>query len=478
MTHAGIAVPESRATGGWSRALLVAAATIAPALLYLGLATGAWWPPLLLGGVVALAAWSILDIRATFVVAVLLATFVDYNTGILTLELSIVFSWIAWTALLLYWRSAWKGWVLPPGEMLPGLAVWFAACAFGAAVGLLRGNPVRNLGLELAAALWPAMGLGMMQVLGRRSAIYAGLGLVAIGLIHTGFGLTMLQVYHQRLGGIYFTTVTGIAAVMLWTAALLAPRRGIRFVCLLAMIPMLTHLLFSFTRGYWLGALAGLAAATILAWRNLGRFEPAIRARRLLLLPSLLAIAAATLGLSLLYFGGGNLLDAVGGRFSSSFSTEVSGETLSNVIRLAEYDTAIGAAMRSPIIGNGLGYAIVTREPILGTLKEQWYVHNYYLLLWLKMGIVGLAAFAFLLWRQLRAAKRTADRDSSWLARAAAITAMAVTIQVLVILLTNYSLADVTTAYVFAYVWGFFWAVRADGDREGRRVASASAGRS
>ena len=478
MAETEVATRAWGATRAWSGALLATAALVAPALLYLGLATRAWWLLILAGGVASVVTWTLLDVRATFVVAVFLASFVDYNTGILSLELAILCSWIAWTALLLFWRSAWKGWVLPPTEMIPGLALWFGTCAFGVIVGLCRGNPMNNLGLEVVAALWPAMGLGMMQVFGRKSAIYAGLGLVAIGLIHTGFGLTMLQVYQQRLGGIYFTTVTGIAAVMLWTAALLAPRRGIRLICLLAMIPMLAHLLFSFTRGYWLGALAGLTVASILAWQNLGRFEPAVRARRLLLLPSLLGIAFATLALSVLYFGGGSLLEAIGGRFSSSFSTEVSGETLSNVIRLAEYDTAIGAALQSPLIGNGLGYAIVTREPLLGTIREQWFVHNYYILLWLKLGVVGLAAFGYLLWRNLRAAKRVADGDPSWLARTAAITATAVTIQVLVILLTNYSLADVTTAYVFAFIWGLFWAVLADGDREGTGVEPTIVGHS
>ncbi|HEU4724285.1 MAG TPA: O-antigen ligase family protein, partial [Candidatus Eisenbacteria bacterium] len=431
-------------------------------------ATGAWWALLVAGVAAAAAAWTLRDARAAFVIAVLLATFVDYNTGILTLELAIVCSWLAWTALLLFWRSAWKRWVLPPREMIPGLAVWLGACAFGVIVGLCRGNRMNNLGLELVAALWPLMGLGMMQVFGKKGVVYAALGLVGIGLVHTGFGLTMLQYYQQRLGGIYFTTVTGVAAVMLWTGALLAPKRRLRVVCLLFMVPMLAHLLFSFTRGYWLGALAGFLVATLLAWGNLGRYEPEHRARRLLLVPALLGIALVTLGLSVLYFGTGNLLESIGGRFSSSFSTEATGETMSNIIRLAEYDTAIGAALRSPLIGNGLGYSIVTREPLLGTIREQWFVHNYYLLLWLKMGIIGLAAFGFLLWKQVRAAKRVADGDPSWLARAAAITAIAVTVQVLVILVTNYSLADVTTASVFAFVWGLFWSVRADDAREAR----------
>jgi len=473
MTHLGAsaAIPERAGERGRSRALLLAAAALAPAVLIGSLATGAWWLLLLLGGVAALGVWSLLDIRATFVVTVLLATFVDYKTGHLTLEMTVVCTWLAWTALLLIWRSAWRGWTHPPSGMALGLAVWLGACALGVVVGLVHGNNLRYLGLELAAALWPALGLGMIQVYGRKSAAYAGLALVAIGLIHTAFGLTMLQIYRQRLGGIYFTTVTGIVAVGLWTAALLAPRRKIRVLCLLGMVPMLAHLLFSFTRGYWFGFIAGLLASTILCWRNLGRFEPKTRSRRLLALPALLAVFVVTLGLSVLYFGKGDLLSSVGRRFGASFSTEMSGATASNVFRLVEYGRAVDVALESPVIGKGFGYAILNRDSLVGRTQEQWFIHNYYLLIWLKLGIPGLAAFGFLLWTLVRAAKRVAEEDSSWLVRTWAIAAIAATVQVLVILVTNYSLADVTTAFVFAYVWGVFWAIRADSRAPARGAA-------
>jgi O-antigen ligase/polysaccharide polymerase Wzy-like membrane protein len=464
MTHttAVAAIPPLDEKKGWSQAILVAAAILAPTVILLVLMTRAWLLLLVSGGALALVVWSLLDIRATFLIAVLLATFVDYETGHLTLEMSVLCAWFAWISLLLFWRSTWKPWVRPPSELLRGLAVWLGACAVGVTLGLLHGNNVRSLGIEVAGALWPALGLGMMQVYNRRNAVYAGLGLIAIGLVHTGFGLTMLQIYHRRLGGIYFTTVTGMVAVGLWTAALLAPNRKIRVFCLLAMIPMLAHLLFSFTRGYWLGFIVGLLLATVLSWHNLGRFEPLVRSRRLLLVPALIGIFAVTAGLSAIYFGKGDLLSSIGRRFSASFSTDLGGETVSNILRLVEWERAVNAALESPVIGKGFGFAIMNRDPFLGTTREQWFVHNYYLLIWLKLGIVGLAAFGFLLSKLIRAASRAAGEDPSWLVRAWAVTAIAVTGQVLVILLTNYSLADVNTAFAFAYIWGVFWALRAD----------------
>ncbi|MGE5178986.1 MAG: O-antigen ligase family protein [Bacteroidota bacterium] len=454
-----------RASAG-GRIPLAAIALAGPALLLVGLATGAWWLLLALAAGVGLAALTASNVRLAFVVGVLLCTFVDYTTGMLTIEMTIVVAWFLWTFLLLYWRSAWKGWVRPPAELLPPLIVWSLACFMGVVLGFARGNNLHSLGIELEGALWPFLALAMIQVFRREHAAYALAGLFVIGLLHTGFGLTMLRITEHRLGGIYFTTVTGFAAVLLWTVALLTPHRRVRRLCLVAMVPMLIHLLFSFTRGYWLGALAGLATTTILAWRSLGRFGASLRDRLRLLVP-IAWIAAATVALAIVYFGSGRILDAIGGRFGSSFSTQVSGETMSNAIRLVEYDSAIAAAVKSPVVGNGFGYHIVVRDPVLGTISDHWFVHDYYLLLWLKLGVVGLAAFGYLIWRQVRAAKRVADRDASWIARVTAIGAIAVTVQILAILITNYSLADVTTASVFAYVWGFFWAVRADQTGEG-----------
>ncbi|HET7903581.1 MAG TPA: O-antigen ligase family protein [Candidatus Eisenbacteria bacterium] len=455
------AAPERAGAPITSRTPWVLAAAAAPLFVLAALAVAPWWALLLVAVAAALAVWSLADVRSAFLVAVLLATFVDYTTGRLTLQFAVVAAWFAWTLLVLLWRSAWTGIVRPPAEMLPGLAIWLAACAFGVAHGVLRGNSLRSLGVEAAGALWPLMGIAMMQAFGRRSLTYAALGLVGIGLIHTVFGLTMLQLFQQRLGGIYFTTVTGVAAVGLWTAALLAPSGRTRILCLAAMAPMLAHLLFSFTRGYWLGFVAGIAAATLLSWRNLGRFAPRERARRLLAVPVLIGVAVATLAFSALYFGPGDLVGAIGGRVGSSFSTELSPETLSNVVRLEEYDRAIGAALESPILGRGLGFMFVTRDLLTRSLQDQWFVHNYYLLLWLKLGVIGLAAFAALVWSFSRAALRAADSEPSWTARAWSIAAVAITVQVLVILLTNYSLADVNTASVVGYVWGGFWAWRA-----------------
>lgn len=464
MTAGGTLTAAGGARGGTRRsartALLVAAAVVVPAAVTAVLAAGAWAPMLLLAVVAVLAFWTLADARATIVVTVLLATFVDYTTGRIAMEMAIVCAWLAWTALVLFWRGAWSGAVLPRREMAAGLVVWLSACTMGVIVGVLRGHRFQDLGIELAGALWPALGLGIIQVFERRSLLYAGVALGGIALVHTVFGLTMLQIHQRRLGGIYFTTVTGIAALLLWTAALLAPSRKVRAWCLAGMIPLLVHLLFSFTRGYWLGFIVGFAVVTLLGWRNLSRFEPAERWRRLRVLPALAAVIVAALGFSMLFFGGSDLLEAVGGRFSSSFSTEVSGATLSNLVRLDEYDRAIAAALESPIIGRGLGFSFITKDLLLGTIRDQWFVHNYYLLIWLKLGLVGLAAFAFLLWTSVRAARRVADSDPDWRARAWSIGAIAVTVQVLTILATNYSLADLTTAFVFAFVWGVFWSIR------------------
>src|SRR5439155_7919847 len=115
MTHttAVAAVPPRDEKKRWSRAILIAAAILAPAVILIALVTRAGLLLVVSGGAVALVLWSLLDIRATFLIAVLLATFVDYETGHLTLEMTVLCAWFAWISLLLSWRSTWMSWVRP-----------------------------------------------------------------------------------------------------------------------------------------------------------------------------------------------------------------------------------------------------------------------------------------------------------------------------------------------------------------------------
>jgi hypothetical protein len=459
MTAPANPLPRPRQTGRarlLSRLLWILAISL-PAALVVGVAAGMGNLLALALGGAALLVWSLVDVRVTFLTAVLAASFVDYSGGRLTLELGIVCAWLAWTGMILFWRHAWVGWKRPPAGVLLPLAVWGGACALGLILGFLNGNSTKFLGLEILAAGWPFLALGVMQVYRQRDLGFVLKWMFAIGLGHTVYGMVMLRIIGHRIGNVYFTTIPAIIAVGFWIGALFSPRPALRFLFLLGMVPLLTHLFFSFTRGYWLGFIVAIVVSTILTWRALNRSGTRAMPR----------IAGASAGMTLalllmgsvavLYVGGGDVFESAGRRFGSSFSSDASGETASNIFRLVEYAEALQAIFESPVVGHGFGHTIEFRDPFLGDRSNPWFIHNYYLYAAVKMGVLGLLAFGFLIWRLLRNAQRLMARDIPWQTRAWAIGCIAVTLQVLAILLTNFNMAEVNTAFLVAFAWGVLW---------------------
>jgi O-antigen ligase len=449
-----MSVESARETGGWALFrfpqawLLVPLFAVVLVTAFSAFGLVAFVPFLAAGALL----WSLLDFRIAFPVLVLLASFVDTGGGHLWPQLMVVYGWLGWCALLTLWRGAWRPWRPLPSRARAGILLWSAVCLLGGVIGFLVGNDKRYLVLELVGALWPAAIFLIGQAVNRRGLVIAGVALVLISLAHTVFGLVWLKIAHQRLGGVYFTTVPGFTLVGLWTVALLSPRTRWRVVALVCMVPLLTHQFFSFTRGYWLGIFAGMVIATFIVWRKPGGgLSPRATLNAL---AGLAAMVALTFAISVLYFGKEDVLQWAGRRFQSSFSVQSANETGSNIMRLAEYSLAIDAARASPWVGRGWGYLIVNQDPFTGRRFEQGVIHNYYVFLWLKLGVLGLVCFGFFVWRMLAEGMKWGDRQQEWLPRAWLIAAVAMTVQALVICLTNYSLNDFCTGIYLAFVWG------------------------
>jgi len=426
-------------------------------------------PIAILVGAVTGMVWSLRDPRTGFLIVVLLASFVNYSAGRLLLELGIVYGWLLWMALVVWWRSAWVLPVRLPRRMKAPLIVWTLACLAAGLTGFVSGNNSHFLGIQFAGALWPVVSVLMCQGLSRKNLIGAAIGLVIISLAHVVFGVSAIRTAHERLGGVYFTPVPGQVAMLLWGAALMAPQRRWRLASLVLMAILLLHQILSFTRGYWLGILAGMAVVTALVWTLAPWPERWTVVRRTGFLAGGMSAALAVLLVSSSLVGGMSVLQAAGRRFGSSFSVEASSETASNVMRLLEYSQAVDAARQSPVLGKGFGSAFVIVDPFVGQRSVDPLVHNYYLYITVKMGLVGLAAFIFLIWRFFRTTLPPLRGERDWVSRVWLIAAIAMTVQVLVISLTNYSLNDANTGAPFAFLWAGAWAVlgrRGEGEGE------------
>jgi O-antigen ligase len=157
--------------------------------------------------------------------------------------------------------------------------------------------------------------------------------------------------------------------------------RWIRFGMLTAFLIFATSLFATFTRGYWLAAVIALFLFFIF-------LKPASKTRAALLMILLLSIS---LLLAELYLGDifSYLSTAVVDRFTSI------GESFNDVSvvnRLVESKAVWEQIKINPIMGYGLGKTYWF-QPLIPRDLPTWYVHNGYLYLWYKTGLMGLIFF-------------------------------------------------------------------------------------
>lgn len=189
-----------------------------------------------------------------------------------------------------------------------------------------------------------------------------------------------------------------------------------RYLAPLAFIICAGALFFTFSRGAWLATIAGLAVVASPWLQRLARLPPA-RRRRLL-------AKAAAIGLPLLAIAA--ILAMRVERFRSLFRATGTG-----ILRLYVWQAALDMVRDHPCWGIGLDQFLYLypryirpeawREPNLS------HPHNLVLDLWLRLGLPGLAIFAWLLWTlvgrlrgALGAAQLTGTRSRQRLALGAA----------------------------------------------------------
>jgi O-antigen ligase len=256
----------------------------------------------------------------------------------------------------------------------------------------------------------------------------------------------------MRTIGVYFAPVPGVVAMMMFNFALREPKRSRMLLWLIAMAPLLAQQFLSFTRGFWFGLIGGALFSLVV---YVGRGEGvSLRARRavaaLVMLGGMAALGIMTLGLVL---GIGQVWELAGNRFASSAGTKYTWASSSNVVRLLEYVHVFEDIAEQPIFGHGLGYFFVVPETIGGKLKEQWFVHQNYLLVMLKQGLIGLVLWVWLLIGFVRTGLRGRNlpnrTEQSWCTGAAALV-----VYCMVYGLVHFPLAETNTTFTLALAIG------------------------
>lgn len=321
----------------------------------------------------------------------------------------------------------WRRSLARAGLLIP-LAALFAAVAIGVGVGILAGNPFGAVFFDANGyfylAAFPAIAFAMADSMFRRRAALLLAAAVTAGAIKAAFVFFIfshrlfawakpayLWIRDSRTGEI--TIVVGdfhrvFFQSFLFALVLLFPlflsriyrRRGgkaheaLLVACAFAM-------LLSLSRSFWFGGFA--AAAALVALLALGR-APLIVWRRLFTTGTVMFVVATLLigGLYVFPFPKrGAPIDLAALLAGRAFST---GDAAAGS-RWALLPELVKTGLRHPVLGSGFGTTVTyrTSDPrVLATnptgeyrtFSFEWGYHD----LWVKFGLVGLAAYAWLIW--------------------------------------------------------------------------------
>lgn len=386
------------------------------------------------------------------------ASFVNNEGGHMTRDLSVVALLGAYAMLPLLLARMQGQWRAPGGRFMLTVLAFLLWTAFATVRGVLLGNSVKFIGLEVASLgtmtyTWLAGGLRITTRDLRPGLVV----LMVTGVGHVVLGLVSYAVNHIRTGGVWYTPYAGMMAVLAFCFALRARSLTTRTGWTLLMSLFLLHQIISFSRGYWLGLLgalpwtaftyAGYGSGAWIRWRRLmGVISPA------------LGLAAICVVITAVALGWSNLPALVGTRFGSSFSTKYSAASASNIERLLEYPATFRHIADQPLIGYGMGYTLHIREPFHHVVTKQPFVHETYLWLWLKQGVVGvvllLAMLVLAIRTGLKGARSSDDEQAAWCLGTAGAT-----LYLAIVDLTTFHLANINSTMLQSLLWGFIIAL-------------------
>ncbi|MCI0708309.1 MAG: O-antigen ligase family protein [Ignavibacteriae bacterium] len=155
-----------------------------------------------------------------------------------------------------------------------------------------------------------------------------------------------------------------------------------RLVALICVSLFSVALIMTFSRGYWLGAAFGIVA---LLWLANNTERKRLMGVMLLVVVTLLLVLM--IGFSDVFTA---LFTTIASRLSS-VATAVQDISFAN--RLVESEKVIELISLNPLIGYGLGASYTYRSILHGFSVNGEYIHNAYLFLWFKLGVLGLLTF-------------------------------------------------------------------------------------
>ncbi len=200
-------------------------------------------------------------------------------------------------------------------------------------------------------------------------------------------------------------------------------------------------LAITFSRGYWITTVAGIFGL-IFFLRGSAR-------RRIVMMSGLALLLGITVGIIILPRVFGEFLTGLAERAGS-----ISADALTIRSRLAESEVVLHEISTSPVVGYGPGALFSFYDIITNVTIRTWYIHNGYLFLLFKFGIVGFVMF-FAMYAKRISALLSLWRRKSTLGENALVSALLViSLMMLFISFTSPQFFDKGALMILSVTWG------------------------
>ncbi|MCJ7509169.1 MAG: O-antigen ligase family protein [candidate division Zixibacteria bacterium] len=408
----------------------------------------------LAGALFLLSFW---DIRINLFLAVVFSILIQYGAKEKTyIEMSILTLILIFFLLVIYAKSCLEGLKIKRSKLDLPLILLISISLLTA----FRGIVIRGVGLYNVALvgeeLYAPLGFGIIflvinfcdSVTIIRKFFYI---LVLIAFYFAFMGLTAYFKVGHRIGGYLFGGFPGIIALVLLNLSFYSQKRKSKFLYLMISIPLILHLICSFTRGMWFGFLGGLVISyAFFVWQ-----DESSRAKKI---PAfikgvfLIAIVSCIIFIGVsLFLPVENFSASVSKRFESSFRVQ---PFSSGLLRLVEYKASLEKIKESPFFGHGFGYILKYRPPWSSEIRSQWYIHQSYIYIVLKMGLFGLIAFSWLFYVFFKDSIRSCRKIQDRFFKGLTFGFIGNVFQALISGLTNYDFAVVSCTFYLAFAMG------------------------
>ena len=391
--------------------------------------------------------------RAGLLLMIGYSTMVIYGKGLVSAFMMVILgSILIFVCLSVYFKFCIREFKIKKAEINLPIAVFLGIVFLQTIRGFLNIYSLKWLSLELLAYLGFGAVFLVINLCDKKEIIKKFFQvLVIVAYYQAIMGLWNYFRIGHRIGGHLFGIFPSSIALVLLNLSFYSKERAKKLIYILISLPFILHLLLSFTRGYWLGFILALLFSYGIYIIN-SEYSFSEKVFRFLKGVLLLSIIIVTSLIPFQQFlSTGSLMNQVSRRFKSGFSTELSVETVSNYQRLMEYDACLEKIQKKPILGYGIGYTLPLRNPITQRVSKEWAVHQSYLMITLKMGLIGLAAFLWIFYVFIRTGLRESKNIENNYYKGLSYGFIANVIQLLVISFTNYSLATVDNTFYLAF---------------------------